>query len=181
MVGAFFPPGGLKNGRAGPDFTNTKSTRTFFEIVLVMNRGLLIYMCGLRGFPVAPLLCGLAVVRVAFWCSGAVEPLPGTSWPPVRRRGPPRLANFDLPASFSGNLKEFFPSCSSCLRARLLGGGLVFTVLVPGCGLFVGARRGGLPLVGGSLVSTTLVGKIVSSRVGGAFLQCLGRFSATLV
>ena len=89
---------------------------------------------GFVGFPVAPLLCGLAVVRVAFWCSGAVEPLPGTSWPPVRRRGPPRLANFDLPASFSGNLKEFFPSCSSCLRARLLGGGLVFTVLVPGCG-----------------------------------------------
>ena len=55
---------------------------------------------GVAGFPAAPLLGGLAVVRVAFWCSGAVEPLPGTLWQLVRWRGPPRLAIFDFRVRF---------------------------------------------------------------------------------
>ena len=71
-------------------------------------RVFLIYVCGRGGFRLAPLLCGLAVVRAAFWCSGAVEPLLFTSWPPVRWCGPPRLANFDFRALFLGTLKDFF-------------------------------------------------------------------------
>ena len=88
-------------------------------------------MCvGVVGFLVAPLLGGLAVVRVAFWCSGAVEPLPGTSWQLVRWRGPPRLANFDFRARFLGEFEGFVLlglfkfEPASCER------GLVFTVRV---------------------------------------------------
>ena len=121
-------------------------------------------MCVGAGFSVAPLLCGLAVVRVAFWCNRAVEPLLVTSWPPVRWCGPPGLANFDFRVLFLGTLKDF-----SFLGvfgwSLLLEAGVVFTIpccLVVGClWMLAGA---GCHLA--ALVSTTLVGKIVSSCRG---------------
>ena len=114
------------------------------KIMMVIPRVFLIYVCGRGGLPFAPLLCGLAVVRAAFWCSGAVEPLPLTSWPPVRWRGPPRLANFDFRALFLGTLKDFFLLGSIWFEPASGGRGSLYYPLLPGCGLFVGARRGRL-------------------------------------
>ena len=101
-------------------------------------------MCVGAGFSVAPLLCGLAVVRVAFWCNRAVEPLLVTSWPPVRWRGPPGLANFDFRVLFLGTLKDFFLFGSIWLEPASGGRGSLYYPLLPGCGLFVDARRGRL-------------------------------------
>ena len=121
-----------------------KSKRAVLTIMMVIP-AFCLYLCvGVVGFPGAPLLCGPAVVRVAFWCGGAVEPSPVTSWPPVRLCGPPGLANFDFRALFLGTLKEFVPSWEYLVRACFLGQGWSLPSPVPGCGLFVGARRGGL-------------------------------------
>ena len=104
------------------------------------------YMWGVAGSPVAPLLCGLAVVRVAFWCNGAVEPLPGTSWQLVRWCGPPGLANFDFGCRFSVILKEFSFLGYLGLSLLLVSAGRSSPPGSPGCGLSVGARRGRLLL-----------------------------------
>ena len=142
--------------------------------MMVIPRVFLICVCGRGGFHFAPLF-GLTVVRVAFWCSGAVEPLLFTLWPPVRWRGPPRLANFDFRALFSGTLKDFFllGALGSCL---LLGGrGGLYYPLLPGCGLFVDARRGRLSF--GSLRLDDGGRKIVSSCRG---LVCMDSVPVTL-
>ena len=102
---------------------------------------------GVAGFPVAPLFGGLAVVRVAFWCSGAVEPLPGTSWQLVRRRGPPGLANFDFRVRFLGKFEGFLSFLGYVgLSLLLVSSGWSLPSGSPGCGLSVGARRGRLLL-----------------------------------
>ena len=101
---------------------------------------------GVAGFPAAPLFDGLAVVRVAFWCSGAVEPLPGTSWQPVRWHGPSGLANFDFRARFLGKFEGFFLLLLCSLEPASCERGLSLPSGSPCCGLSVGARRGRLLL-----------------------------------
>ena len=79
---SFFALGNFENEVAGPAFTTQKSKQKEIEIMMVMHRVSLYICVGVVGFPAAPLLCdlaGLAVVRAVFWCSGAVEPWPGTS------------------------------------------------------------------------------------------------------
>ena len=143
------------------------------KIMMVIPRVYLIYVCGRGGLVSAPLCCGLAVVRVAFWCSGAVEPLLFTSWPPVRVCGPPRLANFDFRALFLSTLKEFFPSWDLFVRAYFSEAGVVFTIP---CCLVVGflwvLAGAGCRLA--AFVSTTVVGKLFLV-VGGlcAWIPCL--------
>ena len=67
----------LRKKLAGPAFTTQKSKRKLLQIMMVMHRVSLYICVGFVGFPVAPLVCGLAglaVVRAVFWCSGTVEP-----------------------------------------------------------------------------------------------------------
>ena len=128
------------------------------------------------GFPVAPLLHGPAVVRVAFWCGGAVELLLSASWPPVRWCGPPGLANFDFRALFQGTLKDSFPSWEYLVRARFWGQG--WSLLSPAAWLWaVCGCSPGPALSWAAVVSTTLVGKIVFSRRG---LVCMDSVPVTI-
>ena len=99
---------------------------------------------GVAGLPVAPLFSGLAVFRVAFWCSGAVESLPRSSWQLARWCGTPGLATFDFRVLFLGTLKDFFLLGSIWLEPASGGRGSLYYPLLPGCGLFVDARRGRL-------------------------------------
>ena len=66
MTAAFFSPGGFEHGPARPAETREKSTRAFLKIMVLIPRIFLLYVCGLGGLPLAPLLRGLAVVRAAF-------------------------------------------------------------------------------------------------------------------
>ena len=130
LLGAFFPTGGFKNGLAGPASTGYKSLRVVFQIVMVTPRGLLIYMRGLAALGRrprivvwsaasgrSPPLGGLAVVRVAFLCSVAVEPSRlhfgylFTAWAARARK-------FDFRALFQGFWKDLLPSLLIWLRAR---------------------------------------------------------------
>ena len=81
-------------------------------------------------FPSPRCLVVFAVVRVAFWCSGAVEPLPGTSWQLVRWRGPPGLANFDLRARYLCKFEGFVLLRLCRFEPASCEHGLVFTVRV---------------------------------------------------
>ena len=131
LVGTFSPPGSFENGLAVPASTREKSTRISSKNYWRdAPRSPCIYVWASPVFPVAPLFCGPAVVRVAFWCSGAVEPLPGTSWQLVRWCGPPGLANFDFRARFLWKCEELFLLGLCRFEPASCEHGLVFTVRV---------------------------------------------------
>ena len=97
MEGVFSVHGRLENRLGRPAFTTEVPVLGTFIIVGLMSRVFLIHiyiymyiyiyvyiLVGVAGFPVALLFGGRAIVRVAFWYTGAGEPLPSTSWQLVR-------------------------------------------------------------------------------------------------
>ena len=116
---------------------------------------------GVAGLPVAPLFSGLAVFRVAFWCSGAVESLPRSSWQLARWCGTPGLATFDFRVLFLSNLDDLSFLGYVGLNLHLVSAGWSLPSESPGCGLSVGARRGRLLL--GSLRLDDVGWKLVCS------------------
>ena len=136
---------------------------------------------GVAGFPVAPLLGGLAVVRVAFWCSGAVEPLPGTLWQLVRWRGPPGLADFDFRARFLCKFEGFVLLGLCRFEPASCEHGLVFTVRVSWLWVVCGCSPG--PAAPWQPLSRRRWSEKVCPVAGGvcAWIPCMRRQTVTLV
>ena len=128
-----------------------------------MPRVLLVYMCGRRRFSPSPrcfvVLLSFGLPFGVVGRSSRFQVHRGNLFGGVGRLG---LQILIFGRGFYGNVKNcsFLGYVGSSLL--LVSTGWSLPSVSPGCGLSVGARRGRLLL--GSLVSTTLVGKIVSSR-----------------
>ena len=101
--------------------------------------------CVGAGLLVAPLLCGLAVVRVASWCPApAVEPLVGYRGYLFDGVGRPGSRDLFFGRCFQVLLRDFFLLGTIWFEPASGGRGSLYYPLLSGCGLFVGARRGRL-------------------------------------
>ena len=135
----------------------------FPKIMGVMPRVLLVYMCGRRRLSPSPrcfvVLLSFGLPFGVVGRSSRFQVHRGNLFGGVGRLG---LQILIFGRGFYGNVKNcsFLGYVGSSLL--LVSTGWSLPSVSPGCGLSVGARRGRLLL--GSLVSTTLVGKIVSSR-----------------